>query len=404
VVRFAVTGATGRIGGRVAELLSASGRGEVRELSSRNAPYDDPAALRSAFSGVDTVVLVSSDGEAARVVVHHRTVLEAATHCGVRHLVFLSGLDVAPQSPFCYAHSNGDTERLLVGGETGFSILRASLYGEFLLGLVRRAAAGRTDGVAPLPAGEAVVSAVAREDVARGLAALALTDPTRSHHRCTGPEALSFADIATAAGHRYVDTAPELFATALTMTGEEPWWVYAYGSLFASIRQGRWAEVSEDVEFLTGRAACTLDRAAAAVTGAPDPVAKLGALRVIGRVVSSLTDPHSAPKQADSAPSAWLVLDPAVLEGLTDIRVGDELLVLTWLHRADREVLRVHPQDRTELPLRGVFSTRSADRPNPVGLHPVRVVAVDGPRVQVDRMEAVDGTPVLDLKPVLGPR
>ena len=81
--------------------------------------------------------------------------------------------------------------------------------------------------------------------------------------------------------------------------------------------------------------------------------------------------------------------------------MGDDLLVITWLHLGRRDVLRVHPQDRVELPLRGVFSTRSADRPNPLGLHPVRVIAVAPGRIQVDRLEAVDQTPVVDIKPVL---
>ncbi len=125
-------------------------------------------------------------------------------------------------------------------------------------------------------------------------------------------------------------------------------------------------------------------------------------LRVIGRVESPLTNPSDAPKQADdTAPPAWLVLAPGVREGLSDIRVGDRLLVVTWLHRARRDVLRVHPQDRPDLPLRGVFSTRSADRPNPLGLHPVHVTAVAAGRIQVDRLEAVDGTPIIDLKPEL---
>ena len=402
-MRFAVTGATGRIGARVADLLSETSRADVRKLSSRNAPYDDPVALRSAFSGVHTVVFVSSDGEAARVVVHHRNVVQAATECGVRHLVFLSGLDAAPESDFCYAFSNGDTERLLVAGDIGFSILRASLYGEFLLSLVQRAAGGRPDRVAALPAGEATVSAVAREDVARSLAALALMSPTLRRHLCTGPEALPLAKVAAAAGYRFEDTSPELFAAALAANGEEPWWVYAYSSLFASVREGRWARVSDDVAALTGRPASPINEPPPSGVAAQNSTTgeRPRTLRPIGVVESPLTDPRTAPKQADSAPPAWLVLDPGVRDGLSDIRVGDALLVLTWLHQADRDVLRVHPQDRLELPRRGVFSTRSADRPNPVGLHPVRITAVDGHRLQVDRLEAVNGTPVLDLKPEL---
>lgn len=137
--------------------------------------------------------------------------------------------------------------------------------------------------------------------------------------------------------------------------------------------------------------------AAADRAGGVDP-----SLQVIGWVESSLRDPAAAPKQADeTAPSAWLVLDPSFRDGMGDIRIGDDLVVVTWLDRARRDVLRVHPQDREELPLRGVFSTRSADRPNPIGLHPVRVTALDADRIQVDRLEAVDRTPVVDIKVAL---
>ena len=122
----------------------------------------------------------------------------------------------------------------------------------------------------------------------------------------------------------------------------------------------------------------------------------------IGVVESELTDPAAAPKQGnEGAPEAWLVLEEAVLDGLDSLRVGDEIIVLTWLHRADRGVLRVHPRDDPSNPERGVFTTRSADRPNPVGLHEVEVVAIDGRRVRVRPLEAVHGTPVVDIKPVL---
>jgi tRNA-Thr(GGU) m(6)t(6)A37 methyltransferase TsaA len=122
----------------------------------------------------------------------------------------------------------------------------------------------------------------------------------------------------------------------------------------------------------------------------------------IGRVESSLTDPASAPKQGhEGAPEAWLVFEPQVLEGLDGIRQGDQVIVLTWFDRADRDVLRVHPRDDVSNPMQGVFNTRSADRPNPIGLHPVEVLAVDGPRLRVRPLEAVDGTPIVDVKPVL---
>jgi tRNA-Thr(GGU) m(6)t(6)A37 methyltransferase TsaA len=128
-------------------------------------------------------------------------------------------------------------------------------------------------------------------------------------------------------------------------------------------------------------------------------------LRPIGRVESSLTDASAAPKQGDEgAPDAWLVFDPSVLEGLEDLRPGDRVIVLTWLDRASRDVLRVHPRDDVANPLRGVFSTRSADRPNPIGLHPVEIVSIERERARVRNLEALDGTPIVDVKPVLGPR
>ncbi len=117
---------------------------------------------------------------------------------------------------------------------------------------------------------------------------------------------------------------------------------------------------------------------------------------------SPLTDRAAAPKQGDEgAPEAWLVFDEAVAEGLRDLRPGDDVLVLTWLDRARRDVLVVHPRDDPAAPETGVFSTRSADRPNPIGIHHTEIVAVDGLRILVRHLEAVDGTPVVDLKPEL---
>jgi tRNA-Thr(GGU) m(6)t(6)A37 methyltransferase TsaA len=128
------------------------------------------------------------------------------------------------------------------------------------------------------------------------------------------------------------------------------------------------------------------------------------ALQAIGRVESPLIDPSAAPKQGDEgSPDAWLVFEPAVREGLRDLEAGAEVLVLTWLDRARRDVLAVHPRDDPANPERGVFSTRSADRPNPIGLHRVEILAIDGTRIHVRNLEALDGTPVVDVKPVLDP-
>ena len=122
----------------------------------------------------------------------------------------------------------------------------------------------------------------------------------------------------------------------------------------------------------------------------------------IGRVESPLTDLESAPKQGDEgAPDAWLVFEPTVLAALDGIREGDEVIVLTWLDRARRDVLRVHPRDDVSRAQQGVFNTRSQDRPNPIGLHRVEIASIDGGRVRVRNLEAVDGTPIVDVKPVL---
>jgi len=127
-------------------------------------------------------------------------------------------------------------------------------------------------------------------------------------------------------------------------------------------------------------------------------------LRAIGRVESTLVDRAAAPRQGDEgAPDAWLVFDAEFADGVRDLVPGTAVLVLTWLDRADRDVLVTRPRDDPARPLTGVFSTRSPDRPNPIGLHLVELAEIDGLRVRVRNLEALDGTPVVDVKPVLGP-
>jgi tRNA-Thr(GGU) m(6)t(6)A37 methyltransferase TsaA len=125
-------------------------------------------------------------------------------------------------------------------------------------------------------------------------------------------------------------------------------------------------------------------------------------LEPIGRVESPLVDRELAPKQGDEgAPEAWLVFEPGVRRGLADLQPGTDVLVLTWLDRAHRDVLVVHPRGDRARPETGVFSTRSPDRPNPIGLHRVSILSVEGTRVRVNNLEALDGTPIVDVKPVL---
>ena len=125
-------------------------------------------------------------------------------------------------------------------------------------------------------------------------------------------------------------------------------------------------------------------------------------LQPIGTVESPLTDRASAPRQGDEgAPDASIVLDERVVPALAGIAAGVELLVLTWFDRARRDVLAVHPRGDTSRPVEGVFNTRSPDRPNPIGLHRVQVISIEGRRLRVRNLEALDGTPVIDIKPVL---
>lgn len=127
-------------------------------------------------------------------------------------------------------------------------------------------------------------------------------------------------------------------------------------------------------------------------------------LEPVGVIRSTLRDRAQAPRQgAEGAPDAWLEVRPRFARALSGVSAGDEVLVITWLHRADRGVLEVHPRDDPAAPLAGVFATRSPDRPNPLGFHRVTVREVAGPRLRIGPIEAIDGTPVVDIKPALGP-
>ena len=127
-------------------------------------------------------------------------------------------------------------------------------------------------------------------------------------------------------------------------------------------------------------------------------------LKPVGWVESPLQSRDQAPPQGDEgAPDAAVVFEPAVREALDGLQVGSDVLVITWLNRANRDVLVVHPRGDPARPITGVFNTRSPDRPNPLGLHRVTVLSIDGLRVNVRNLEALDGTPVVDVKPVLDP-
>ena len=133
------------------------------------------------------------------------------------------------------------------------------------------------------------------------------------------------------------------------------------------------------------------------------PIAADQRLRTIGVIRSTLKSRSEAPRQGrEGAPDAWLEVRPSVAKGLDRIAVGDEIVVVTWLHQARRDVLEVRPRGERRRRLTGVFATRSPDRPNPLGLHPVTVKRIDGTRLLIGPIEAIDGTPVVDIKPMLG--
>lgn len=124
----------------------------------------------------------------------------------------------------------------------------------------------------------------------------------------------------------------------------------------------------------------------------------------VGFIRSPLKDRDEAPKQgSEGAPDAWLEVNPAMAEGLDGMVVGDKIIVITWFHQAQRDILKLHPRDDKTIPLTGVFATRSPDRPNPLGLHEVTVLEISGNKLKVGPIEAIDGTPVVDIKPVLPP-
>jgi tRNA-Thr(GGU) m(6)t(6)A37 methyltransferase TsaA len=127
-------------------------------------------------------------------------------------------------------------------------------------------------------------------------------------------------------------------------------------------------------------------------------------VKPIGRVHSVLTERSTAPRQGDEgAPDAWIEIEPDLADGIRDLRAGEVVILLTWLDRARRDVLLVHPRRRVDKPPVGVFSTRSPDRPNPIGLHHVTIIGIEGLRIHVSGLEALDDTPVVDIKPLLGP-
>ncbi|NEB13884.1 NAD(P)H-binding protein [Streptomyces coelicoflavus] len=274
-MRIAVTGAAGGLGGRVVQLLAGRHGVDVVAVTRRRLPaealpsqvevavadYADPSALRAVLKGVDTLVFVSSDGPDARMLLHHHNVIAAAKDERVGHVAALSSLDADVASPFCYAVVNGLTEDLLRSSGVPYSFARASLYIEFFQHWLTEAP---TAGLLRLPAADGRISLVARDDVARALAALALSEPTWRHHDITGPESADMTGIASAVAKTwgtpvaYEDISPDTYHAETAATGLDPWWVYAFASMFASVREQRWDRVCNDYTRLTGRPPRTL--------------------------------------------------------------------------------------------------------------------------------------------------
>ena len=266
-----MTGARGNVGGQVVDLLANdNGQGVVavaREPQSENpslrnvlwvvANYNDVAALRAAFEGVETLVLVSSDGDTASVLTHHRNIVAAAVQAGISNIVALSSLDADMASPFCYAKTNAFTERMLAESGLAVSIARASIYSEFFMQWLQTA---RRSGEIRLPAADGRISLVGRDDVARVLAALTINPQAGICHDITGPRALDLATIAELASRifrkpvSFTDITPREYVVEMTKEGRDPWWVYAFSTMFDSIREQRWSTVSDDVTRLTGHA------------------------------------------------------------------------------------------------------------------------------------------------------
>lgn len=267
---IAVTGASGGVGSRVVRhLLAREGLPLVvalarrpREvpraarLTVRRADYDDPSTLRRALAGVDTLVFVSSDGVAESMRRHHEHVVNAARDSGVRHVVYTSILDVAADSRFYYASVHRETEALLGASGLAHCLGRASIFADYFVSTWTKPALEQ--GTLALPAGTGRMSLVARDDVARALAVAAVSR-REGVIELTGPAALTVDEIsevtAAATGRplRYLALGATAYRRRLAEEGDPEWLIDAYSSMFTSVREGRFATVSEDIPRLVSR-------------------------------------------------------------------------------------------------------------------------------------------------------
>jgi NAD(P)H dehydrogenase (quinone) len=227
-------------------------------LAARRADYDDPPSLRAAFVGIDSLVFVSSDGPAEAMRRHHEHVVAAAVEAGVEHLVYTSVIDVLPDSSFYYAPVHRDTEAMIVASGVGHLLARTSIFTDFLVSTWIDPALGR--GVLAVPAGDGRMSLVSRDDVARYLAPAAI-GRRRGIAELTGPQALGVAEITriteavTGRELRYSPVDEPAYRERLARDGAPAWLSDAFTSMFASVGEGRFANVSADIPSLTGEPA-----------------------------------------------------------------------------------------------------------------------------------------------------
>lgn len=268
-----VTGATGYIGGMALRRLSAMGlpvtamarnaRKSEEALPAglpvRIADYDDLPSLRKAFEGVSRLLFVASDGDGRNVLRHHANVIDAATVSGIGQVVLVGILDTDETSPFYYTPVYRDTERRLAESGLNCTILRCGLYSDLLLS--HWIGPARVTGELRLPAGQALIAPVSRDDVAEAAAVLTATsDGSNVAYDMTGPRAYSFDEIADLAGKafgtriRYIPCSPSEYLRRAWAEMPDPW-PHAFTTLFASIAQGRYAKVSTDIAKLLGRPA-----------------------------------------------------------------------------------------------------------------------------------------------------
>lgn len=283
-----VTGATGYVGNAVVSRLASSGhevaalvrdteaaqRRLPRAVALRVGDYEDALALKTAFTGIDQLVLISSDGHADAVMRHHANAIAAASAAGVRHITFTSIVDIGEASPFYYAPVYRDAERRLAACGVPSTILRGGLYSDFIRDAWLMLA--RESGELALPAGQGLVAPVSRDDVATAFAAaVARSDRSSALYTITGDRALGFDDIvacyadATAQPLRYRPCSPGDYLASASARLDDPW-PQAFTTLCASIAEGRYAATSGDFTALTGKQTESFrDFLARAVPGKP---------------------------------------------------------------------------------------------------------------------------------------